>query len=365
MSAKDSILNVGLSLLKEKCIVALTQPQVIRMAGVRHRSYLSCCFPTRTTQFLALAVLAALLGACDKAPAPAFQGYVEGEYLYLSAPQAGYLKSLDSERGRRVLPGQALFAIASDPDAQALAEAEARAGSAREKVENLKEPRRAPEIATLQANLQAAQASLRLARSRLQQQQALASAKFVSLAALDEARSAFEQASAQVEANRQQVAAYRATIGRQSEVRGAEADLRAAVALAEQKRWVVERKAVSAPTAGEVSETYYRPGEWVPAGAPVVSLLPDVRRRLRFYVPETAIATLQPGQVIEAGCDGCAAPIRASIDFIAARAEYTPPVIYSRGSRERLVFRVEAAPAAEQAATLRPGLPVDVRLVDR
>jgi HlyD family secretion protein len=40
-------------------------------------------------------------------------------------------------------------------------------------------------------------------------------------------------------------------------------------------------------------------------------------------------------------------------------------VIYSRGSREKLVFRVEAAPDAQQAASLRPGLPVDVRLVAR
>jgi HlyD family secretion protein len=68
---------------------------------------------------------------------------------------------------------------------------------------------------------------------------------------------------------------------------------------------------------------------------------------------------------VEAGCDGCATPIRAAIDFIAPQAEYTPPVIYSRGSREKLVFRVEAAPALEQAATLRPGLPVDVRLTEQ
>lgn len=313
---------------------------------------------------LTAALLTTLSGGCEKVSAPAYQGYVEGEYLYLSAPQAGYLKSLDALRGSRVVAGQALFAIATDPDAQALAEAEARTGSAREKVENLREPRRAPEIATLQANLQAAQASLRLARTRLQQQEALARAKFVSQAALDETRSVFEQSTAQVEANRQQLATYRATLGRQSEVRGAEADLQAAAALAAQKRWVVERKAVSAPSAGEVSETYYRPGEWVPAGAAVASLLPDARRRLRFYVPETAIAGLRPGQRVEAGCDGCSAPIRARIDFIAAQAEYTPPVIYSRGSRERLVFRVEAAPDPEQAASLRPGLPVDVRLVE-
>jgi len=316
-------------------------------------------------RLLAGAVVASLLVACGPNSSPAYQGYVEGEYLYLSAPQAGYLKSLDALRGSRVAAGQALFAVATDPDAQALAEAEARAGSAREKVENLKEPRRPPEIAALEANLLAAQAGLRLAQTRLRQQEALAKAKFISQTALDEARSAYEQSQAQTEAARQQLASYRATLGRKAEVRGAEADVQAAAALAAQKRWVVEKKSVTAPEAGELAETYYRPGEWVPAGAAVASLLPDARRRLRFYVPETAVGALQPGQAVDANCDGCAHPIRATIDFIAAQAEYTPPVIYSRGSREKLVFRVEAVPDPAQAATLRPGLPVDVRLAPR
>ncbi len=309
-----------------------------------------------------VACCASLLAACHGDAPPAYPGYVEGEFLYLAAPQAGYLKSLEAQRGTRVVSGQAIFAVAADPDAEALAEAEARANAAREKVENLKEPRRQPEIATLEANVRAAEANLRLARSRLDRQQALAGRQFVSQAAVDEAIGNHDQAKAQLEAARQQLAAYRATLGREPEVRGAQADLRAAQAQTAQKRWVVERKNVTAPAAGEVADTYYRPGEWVPAGSPVANLLPDGRRRLRFYVPEAAIAGIRMGQAVEANCDGCAAPIRAVIDFIAPQAEYTPPVIYSNGSREMLVFRVEAAPAPEQAATLRPGLPVDVRL---
>jgi len=314
---------------------------------------------------LILAAVLTIFAGCGKDAAPGYPGYIEGEYLYLAAPQSGYLQLLAAPRGGRVSSGQLVFAIAADPDAQALAEAEARTGSAREKVENLKEPHRQPEIAALQANLNATQAALRLTHKRLQQQQALAQAKFVSQAALDDARSADEQAQAQAEAARQQLASFRTTLGRAAEVRGAEADLQAAAALAAQKRWVVERKSVAAPAAGEIAETYYRPGEWVAAGAAVASLLPDARRRLRFFVPETMVGALRPGQAIEADCDGCAAPIRATIDFIAPQAEYTPPVIYSRGSREKLVFRVEAAPAPEQAGSLRPGLPIDVRLLTR
>lgn len=318
-----------------------------------------------TDRTLLAGTLALALTACGPAAPPAYPGYVEGEFLYLAAPQAGYLKSLDAPRGSRVAAGQPVFAIAADPDSQALAEAEAKAGAAREKVENLKEPRRAPEIAGLEAQVRGAESALRLAEVQLRRDEALAGKHFVSPARLDESRAARDEAASQLDAARQQLANYRATLGREAEVRGAEADVQAAQAQAEQKRWLVERKAVAAPANGEIAETYYRPGEWVAAGSPVASLLPDGRRRLRFFVPETAVASLKPGQAVEAGCDGCTTPIRGIIEFIAPQAEYTPPVIYSRGSRERLVFRVEAAPNPEQAANLRPGLPLDVRLAER
>ncbi len=315
----------------------------------------------RNGAWLAASLLAALLAGCQRGPAAGLVGYIEGEYLYLAAPQAGYLKSLDAPRGTRVAAGQPVFAIADDPDAQALDEAVARAGAAREKVANLRQARRAPEIAALEANLEAAQAARRLARTQLAQQEALARANFVSPAALDAARSAHAQAQAQVDALRAQLANYRGSVGRDAEVRGAQAELDAAGALVAQKRWAVERKAVSAPVAGEVSETYYRPGEWVAAGAPVASVLPDTRRRLRFFVGEQALAAFAPGVRVEASCDGCREAIRGVVDFVAAQAEYTPPVIYSRESREKLVFRVEAAVDAQQAPSLRPGLPIDVR----
>jgi len=307
--------------------------------------------------------LVVALAACSRPGEDGYQGYIEGEYLYLAAPQAGYLKSLDALRGSRVIPGQPVFAVAPDPDDQALVEAEARIASAREKLRNLEEPRRPAEISALQANLRAAQAGLRLAQIQLEQQEALAREHFVSQEKVDEARSTHDQAVAQVQAAQEQIANYRLTIGRQAELRGARSDLSAAAAQAAQKRWVVERKSVVAPAAGQIAETYYRPGEWVPAGAAVASLLPDLRRRLRFFVPETAVGAIKPGDRVRAVCDGCTAPIKATVDFVAPQAEYTPPVIYSRGTREKLVFRVEAVPSPDQAQDLRPGLAVDVHMV--
>lgn len=293
---------------------------------------------------------------------PTFQGYVEGEYLYLAAPLAGDLQTLDIPRGQRVNAGQQVFAINPNPDNQSLQAAEAQTQAAKARLDNLQAPRRPPEIVALESQLHAAEAAARLSASQLKQQTALQAKNFVSSARLDEAKAAHARDLAQVESIQAQIATYRLSLGREAEKRSAEAEIASANAQAAQKRWLLERKSVTAPATGEISETYYRPGEWVAAGAPVASLLPDGRRRIRFFVPEPMLANLQPGMPISASCDGCTTPIAATIDFISNQAEYTPPVIYSRGSREKLLFRIEATPAAEQASRLRPGLPLDVRL---
>ena len=322
-------------------------------------------FSLRFYPLLLATALAALLAGCGKEEVVGYQGYIEGEYLYLAAPLAGYLETLPGKRGSRVAEGAAVFSIAAEPEQQGLLAAEARQAAANEKLRNLGQPRRVPEIAAMEAQLRAAQAALHLSERQMRQQEALAKKGFVSEARLDEIRAAHARDAAQVDATRQQLETYRASLGRVPEIRAAAADVDAARAQVAQSRWQVDKKSVIAPAAGEIADTYYRRGEWVPAGQPVASLLPDGLRRIRFFVPEAMVATIRIGSVIEASCDGCAAPVRGTVNFIAAQAEYTPPVIYSRGSREKLVFRVEAVPAPEQAATLRPGLPVDVQLTGR
>jgi HlyD family secretion protein len=65
------------------------------------------------------------------------------------------------------------------------------------------------------------------------------------------------------------------------------------------------------------------------------------------------------GNAVEVRCDGCPGPVAANISFISTQAEYTPPVLYGREARAKLVFLVEARP---EGGNLHPGQPVDVRL---
>ena len=94
------------------------------------------------------------------------------------------------------------------------------------------------------------------------------------------------------------------------------------------------------------------------ANQPILALLPDDRIKLRFFVPEKAISAYGPGRTVRFACDGCAAGLTAQITYVSPRPEFTPPVIYSREARQRLVFLVEARP--DNGAPLAPGQPIDI-----
>jgi HlyD family secretion protein len=106
----------------------------------------------------------------------------------------------------------------------------------------------------------------------------------------------------------------------------------------------------------------YREGEWVPAGSPVLRMLPPENVKVRFFVPQTLVGALAIGQNVVLHCDGCTANVPAKITFISPEAEYTPPIIYSNETRSKLVFMIEARPAPDKAVGLHPGQPVEVRL---
>ncbi|MDB5443660.1 MAG: secretion protein HlyD family, partial [Phenylobacterium sp.] len=105
-----------------------------------------------------------------------------------------------------------------------------------------------------------------------------------------------------------------------------------------------------------VEDVFFQQGEWAPANQPILSLLPDSRIKVRFFEPEAQLSAYRVGGVVHFGCDGCAKGLTAKIAYIAPRPEFTPPVIYSREARDRLVYLVEAQPSVR----LNPGQPVDV-----
>jgi HlyD family secretion protein len=164
-------------------------------------------------------------------------------------------------------------------------------------------------------------------------------------------------------------AAYNSAVARRSQAqalqeqavaarRQADAQAKQAAATLDTAAFNLSQRAVTSLVSGRVENVFFREGEYAGNSAPVVSILPPNNVFVRFFVPQAEVANLMLGSEVHIGCDGCPAYLTATISFIASDVEFTPPVIYSVGNRERLVFKAEAR--APMGLPLRPGLPVEV-----
>ena len=306
----------------------------------------------------ALALAASACGAPQEAP---LQGYAEGEFVRIGAPFAGTLVKLDVQRGTRVETGAPIFALEAENEAAARREAGERLARAQAQWDNLRKARRPTEIDAVRAQLAQAQAAAIFSATELKRQEDLVAKGFVSRQRLDEARTAVERDSARVDELKAQLATAHLP-SRPDEIRAAESEASAAKAALEQAEWRLRQKTAVATVAGIVTDTFFVRGEWVGAGQAVVAILPPENVKARFFVPEPRLAAVRLGQAVELRCDNCGEPVRAVVSYIAPQAEFTPPVIYSKENRAKLVHLVEARPAASDAARLKPGQPLDVTL---
>ena len=318
---------------------------------------------TRVLCRLASTAALVALTACGGHDEGGYSGYVEGEYVRVASPFAGELTSLQVQRGAQVVTGAPLFALERENEAAGRAEAQARVRRAQSQLANLQKGRRPEELDASRAELAQAEAVLKLAAVDLKRAQELEASGFISAAKVDEARAAEQRERARVKQLQANLAVAKLA-ARPDEIAAAAAEVKASQDALAQADWRLEQKSQQAPVAGLVADTLYQQGEWVPAGAPVVSLLPPGNVKVRFFVPESQLGALRVGQGVRIACDGCGAPVGANVSFIAPQPEYTPPVIYSKENRQKLVFMIEARPAAADGARLHPGQPVQIQLVD-
>jgi HlyD family secretion protein len=263
-----------------------------------------------STLIFSSALAAFVAAGCSVNSSNVFQGYVEGEYVYVAPPLGGTLTNLAVARGDAVKAGQLLFEL----------ERESEAALVRQTEKNLAQTK-----ATLAFS--EAEYSRRL---QLRNSQGVISAE-----ELDQARAQRDADQAQMESQ---------------------------IAALDKARWSFDQKRQYAPTNALVHDTLYRAGEWVAAGNPVVVLLPPENLKVRFFAPQAVLPRIKPGQTVSVTFDGGRHAYPAMVNYISTRAEFTPPVLYNRENRSKLVFMIEAKFSPADAADLRPGQPVDVEL---
>lgn len=313
------------------------------------------------TRILLALLLALSLAACSEDGADAgYQGYMEGEYLRIAAPEGGWIETILAVRGTQVAAGAPLFTLDPVRERAAVAQAEADLAKAQSELADMRLGARPEEIAAIEAQIAEAEANQHLTELTLARQAELVRTRSAPQARLDDAQMQQQQAIAQVARMRAQLATARLP-SRPHRVRAAEAAVEASEHALEQARWRLAQRQIASPAAGLVDDVVRRPGEWVPANGVVVSLLPPRNIRAVFFVPEPRRADFRPDQRIAVSCTGCPQDLFARVSRIGSQAEFTPPVIFSRETRAKLVFRIEALmePAAGNPL---PGQPITARI---
>jgi HlyD family secretion protein len=267
---------------------------------------------THRILILFAATLAAIFVAgCSRDSSGSFQGYIEGEYVYVASPLGGALTNLAVARGGAVKSGQLLFELERSSEASAVQQAE--------------------------KNLSLAKAGLEFSEANYSRRKQLrdGDAAVISAEELDKSR-------AQRDADSAQGASQQAAL--------------------DKAKWAFDQKQQFAPANAFVEDTLYRQGEWVAAGSPVVALLPPENLKVRFFVPQEMLPRIKTGAKVSVTFDGGKKTYEAAVNFISSKAEFTPPVIYNRENRAKLVYMIEAKFSPADAAEVRPGQPVDVVL---
>ncbi len=306
-----------------------------------------------------LCLVLIFLASC-KLDESALHGYVEGEYLYIAPTTAGVLKSLSVQRGDQVKQGQDLFAIDDTELRASISSAQAEIAKANANLKNLLKGKRAEEIQVILKQKEQASAKLQNARQEYERAKKLVASNALSRSEHDRRESDYKTAQANVEELAAQLKV--ATLGaREEEINAAQSTLDVAKQRLIQVEKQLEDSAPKAPADSYVENTFFRAGEYIPAGKAVVSLLPPENVKIRFFIPQSRLPEIAQSKAITITCDGCDKPIAAKISYISSQEEYTPPVIYSTESRQKLVFMVEAIPNAPESM-FHPGLPVDITI---
>ena len=316
---------------------------------------------SRPLPYALLLLLSVWLSGCSRPAPDHLDGYVETEPVRLAAPVAGRLLELKADLGQNLNAGDMAYRLDTDNEQLSVAEAQARIRQAEAQARDLQSGKRPVELAVYEANVRAAEASLHATEVDLKRQQDMNAQGFVSNSTLDVLKARRDAEAAQLEQMKAQLASARLAAREQAQA-AAQAGVEVAKEQQAQRSWVLGQKTVLSPIAGRVEQVYFRPGEWVPAGSPVLSLLGPQAVKVRFYIPEPLLAKLPQGRTVKVRCDGCTQPLDATVSYVAREAEFTPPVIYNKDNRVRLVFLAEAKPLPEQAKNLRPGQPVEVVL---
>lgn len=303
-------------------------------------------------------IIAITLSSCDNAPTARYQGYVEGDFTYISSETSGKIVNILVKRGDQVTGGQKLAVL---DDQQQLKQIEIDHNNYTAEVATLQDlgkGQRPQELQVVDAQISQAKNDEQIAASKLKRYEKIKAQGYVSDFEFLQTQAEYKQKRDRVKELLSQLDSHKLP-SRDDQIMAQKARVESTRKQLEKSEVELNKRTLYSIDPAMVYDVMYHPGEVVSPGQPLLSLLPQDAIKVRFFIPHKQLHKFALGQKIKVWIDGINQPVPAEIRFISPKAEYTPPVIYSKDQRERMVFMVEAVPLSE-IQNLKLGQPVEV-----
>ncbi len=287
-------------------------------------------------------------------------GYIEGRFTYIAPTQAGIVTEIKVSPGDKVKEHQALLQQDPMPEQENVLAKKHKLESAQAKLQDLEKARRPAEIKALEAAVDQAKADLVYAQAEYNRSQQLIKRHAVSKDQLQREHSTVQKLQARIVELNAQLDLGKLP-AREDQIKSAQKDVNAAQNNLKSAEWALEQKIIKSQKPGKIIDIYVRLGDYLAPGSPAVQFLIQDQVFVKVYIPQEKINALQIGSKILFKLDGDTQWRSAKITYISPIAEYTPPVLYTKSSRQKFVYLVRAIPD-DSPLSFHPGQPLDVKI---
>ncbi len=314
--------------------------------------------PHKTTAIYCMALF--LITGCRDENKKNLQGYIEGEFVYISSESSARISKVMVARGQEVWAGQPLIVLDDDYEKKQVEIATQTHAGETATLADLGRGGRTAELDILNAQRSQAQHDAEVSSAKLGRLQKLHPKGYVSEQELEQAQADSKMKWDKVKELTSQLK-NKSLPSRADQIDAQKAKVEGSLLQVEQSKIALNKRILRSAGSARVYDIMYHSGEVASPGSPLISLLPENTLKIRFFVRNPELYKITQGMPVSVKIEGRDNPLAAKVTYISPKAEFTPPVIFTATHKERMVFMIEAMPL-EAGESLSPGQPVEVIL---
>jgi HlyD family secretion protein len=316
---------------------------------------------TRITAWLPLAILCAL--GCEAAPDNRFGGYVEAEKVEVGSRVGGRVSDVLVDEGDSVDAGQLIVRFETDEITAELSEAKHRVERLNTVLDKLKSGPRKQEIEVARQLLAAAEEAKKNAEATYKRG-LQAGVPTLTQQEISDMETAFKTASATAEARRFELELLEEGT-RAEDLVIAKHELDEAQDRVTRLQAQLDEGEVRAPCQAVVEAIDMQPGDLVPGGSPLATLVRRDELWVRCFVPATLVTFVHVGDKVQVQVDSRPdETFEGEVLRVNRVAEYTPRNVQTYEQRQDQVFGVKVR-VHDKKDVLRPGMAATVTIDPR